>query len=444
MPPLLTYIVERVEGDRLYTTADSKRGWFPASEVVAVEDGIKFFSDVIGQGPKEAYPYAARAMIYAELKHDYSHAMADLDQAIELDPKNASLYQNRGHVNQLKKDYDSAIADYTKLLEFDPRSAATYQARGRCWKEKRELDKAIGDFTAALKIDPSTVALLNDRGMTYFAGRQDDKAIADYNQIIRIQPNYVYAYNNRGNSYLAKGDRRRAIADYTKAMQVDPTYKNSVSSRAIAYMLGRQENAIKDATLAIKLAGWKSDSAIYSSLTGYFASKLLKKENQAKLFLNDVSTKARTEKWPFPIVNFLQGQLDEERLLSAASSPGEQTEAHCFIALQSLVNGQEEAARNHFRWVKENGLPEYIESAIATGELEPRREKGRQAGGARPGARSRGTKPPRPTFHESDRLPPPAHPIADCDRCGVVRLSASCRVGRCARYTWPYHCAIIN
>ena len=71
----------------------------------------------------------------------------------------------------------------------------------------------------------------------------------------------MYAYNDRGNSYLAKGDRKRAIADYTKAMQLDPTYKNAVSSRAVAYMLGRQENAIKDASMAIQLATWKSESA---------------------------------------------------------------------------------------------------------------------------------------------------------------------------------------
>ena len=138
------------------------------------------------------------------------------------------------------------------------------------------------------------------------------------------------------------GDKKRAIADYTKAMQLDPTYRNAVSSRAVAYMLGRQENAIKDASAAIQLAGWKSETATYAALTGYFTSRLLKKDRQAKSFLDDAATKSKAGKWPYPIVSYLNGQLDEDRLLSAASNPGELTEAHCFIGLHSLVNGQEE------------------------------------------------------------------------------------------------------
>ena len=114
----------------------------------------------------------------------------------------------------------------------------------------------------------------------------------------------------------------------------------------------------------------RTSPATYAALTGYFTARLLNKERQAKSFLDDAATKSKKDKWPYPIVSFLQGQLDEERLLSAASNPGEQTEAHCFIGLQSLVNGKEDAARTHFRWVKENGLGEFIEDAIATGELE--------------------------------------------------------------------------
>ena len=86
-------------------------------------------------------------------------------------------------------------------------------------------------------------------------------------------------------------------------------------------------------------------------------------------------------------MSFVQGQLDEERLLSAASNPGEQTEAHWFNGLQSLVTGKEDEARTHFRWVKENGLPEFIESAIATAELERLDAKN----GTGPGSQARST-----------------------------------------------------
>src|SRR5262249_50255351 len=47
-------------------------------------------------------------------KRDYDRAIADYDQAIELDPKYAIVYVYRGNAYQAKKDYDRAVADYDK------------------------------------------------------------------------------------------------------------------------------------------------------------------------------------------------------------------------------------------------------------------------------------------------------------------------------------------
>ena len=70
-------------------------------------------------------------------------------------------------------------------------------------------------------------------------------------------------------------------------------------------------------------------------------------------------------------MSFLQGQLDEERLNSRLPRPPvSRPKPIASSRFQSLINGKEDAARTHFRWVKENGLGEFIEDAIATGELE--------------------------------------------------------------------------
>ena len=60
MPPLLTFVVERVDGEKLWTTVDGVAAWCPMSEVVRVEEGINYFTDVIRKGAKEAYPFAVR------------------------------------------------------------------------------------------------------------------------------------------------------------------------------------------------------------------------------------------------------------------------------------------------------------------------------------------------------------------------------------------------
>lgn len=46
-------------------------------------------------------------------KGDYDHALADLNEAIRLDPKNAVAFTNRGRVYNDIGNYDRAIADWT-------------------------------------------------------------------------------------------------------------------------------------------------------------------------------------------------------------------------------------------------------------------------------------------------------------------------------------------
>ena len=57
------------------------------------------------------------------IDHDYDRAIADYTKAIEIDPKFADAYYNRGLAYCYKQDYDRAITDYTKAIEIDPKFA---------------------------------------------------------------------------------------------------------------------------------------------------------------------------------------------------------------------------------------------------------------------------------------------------------------------------------
>jgi tetratricopeptide (TPR) repeat protein len=63
-------------------------------------------------------------------KGDLDSAIADYDQAIALDPKDAIAYNGRGNVYYDRKDYDGAIADYVQAIMLDPKLALAYNGRG--------------------------------------------------------------------------------------------------------------------------------------------------------------------------------------------------------------------------------------------------------------------------------------------------------------------------
>ena len=81
-------------------------------------------------------------------------ALADLDEAIRLDPTYACSYNNRGRTYAFKGDYDHAIADYGEALKIDFSMYIAYNNRGDAYLHKRQLDEAIAAFSKALELRP--------------------------------------------------------------------------------------------------------------------------------------------------------------------------------------------------------------------------------------------------------------------------------------------------
>ena len=72
-------------------------------------------------------------------KKDYDKAIADYDEAIELDPKDAVAYNNRGVAWYAKNEYDKAIADFNEAIRLDPEDAVAYINRGNAWYAKKRI-----------------------------------------------------------------------------------------------------------------------------------------------------------------------------------------------------------------------------------------------------------------------------------------------------------------
>ena len=72
---------------------------------------------------------------------------------------------NQGAALSEEGQYDKAISDYNKVLEINPRFAEAYDNRGHAYSQgKGQLDKAIADFTKAIEINPSYALAYNNRG----------------------------------------------------------------------------------------------------------------------------------------------------------------------------------------------------------------------------------------------------------------------------------------
>ena len=78
--------------------------------------------------------------------------MADLTQAIRLNPNYADAYYNRGNVYRNQEKWDLAVADLTQAIRLNPNDADAYKNRGFVYYRLGDINKARQDFQRAAQL----------------------------------------------------------------------------------------------------------------------------------------------------------------------------------------------------------------------------------------------------------------------------------------------------
>jgi len=87
------------------------------------------------------------------LKGEYDLAVSDYNKAIELNPKDATTYFNRGRAYSSKKSYDLAVVDLDKTIELNPKESSAYLLRADLQEKKGSPEQAISDYQKVVELD---------------------------------------------------------------------------------------------------------------------------------------------------------------------------------------------------------------------------------------------------------------------------------------------------
>jgi tetratricopeptide (TPR) repeat protein len=229
---------------------------------------IAELDEAIRLDPKLVAAYWQRGIAYAN-KGDHTRAIADYEQALVLDPQSVDAYYARGFSYSMKGDYVRAIADFDEAIRLNPKLAVAYLQRGVAYTKKGDQPRAIADYDQAIRLDPKLARAYLNRGNAYEFLDDYDRAIADYDEAIRLNPQFAAAYWQRGVSYANKGEPARAINDYNDAIRLDPNLARAYWDRGNAFATrGDHARAIEDFDRAIRLEP-KLAGAYYSRGVSY-------------------------------------------------------------------------------------------------------------------------------------------------------------------------------
>ncbi len=262
------------------------QGWVARSDVIPFAESFDFLTNEVRRNPTAAaYLHRVHAWVY---QGDIENALADCNQAIRLEPKNATAYVVRGGVWQGCGNDEKAVADLNTAIRLDPKEVTAHFTLARHWDHNRQFEKAISEYDKVLQIDPTFPSVetsranaaetksasdkaiaecekliaqdptnadaFRRRAVAWMARGARDKAIADWSAAIRLEPHDVSAYKTRGSAWLAAGQYDKAIADWSAAIRIEPDLAIAYANRAFAWMKqGATDKALADWNEAIRL-----------------------------------------------------------------------------------------------------------------------------------------------------------------------------------------------
>jgi len=141
----------------------------------------------------------------------------------------------KGYKLHRQKSYKEALAELNKAIQMDPRNAEAYYWRGRTLVNLGRLEQGAEDFKRAVKIRPDYAEAYDHLG--WLASRRGDveEGIAYLTKSIEFKPENAWAFYNRSRLFYSKGDLASAMRDAEKACSLGyqegckayQTYKNS-------------------------------------------------------------------------------------------------------------------------------------------------------------------------------------------------------------------------
>ncbi|MDJ0554731.1 MAG: tetratricopeptide repeat protein [Microcoleaceae cyanobacterium MO_207.B10] len=94
-------------------------------------------------------------------QQNYKAALAEFNQALEIEPGNADAYIYRGDVKEKLEDNHGAIADYNQAINIDATHPKAYYRRGNVLRKVGDNWGAIADYNQAIRLNPNYVSAKN-------------------------------------------------------------------------------------------------------------------------------------------------------------------------------------------------------------------------------------------------------------------------------------------
>ena len=300
----------------------------------------------------------------------YSEAVECVKRAVAINPEDAGAHQVLGNVYMAMRRPGEAATAYKEAIRLNPKAVEAHLGLGNVYGNTGRLEQAIEAYGEALRLNPNLTAAHHNLGLAYFQAGRMEEAIASFKRAIQQNPRDAQAANMIGEANNRLGHYVEAVEAYERLEQLAPLQAGTLVNRGFAYLyLGRGEAAATDAQAALKMRGWRHESAPFLALLAHFGYRQAKRETEAGKVLDEATAQLDAITWPNAVLRYLRREITAQSLLTAPMNNDQMTEARAYLGMDLALAGKKDEALVHLRWVKEYGNRNFVEYPMAVTEI---------------------------------------------------------------------------
>jgi tetratricopeptide (TPR) repeat protein len=238
-----------------------------------------------GQLAESVRFYKLLAETYAKLEC-WPEALEALEKAVELDPRNPTLYLDLGlvlvNVNALNQaeqlflgalkylpeaaelyvglaqvrmfqdHYQEALEALRRAVSLSPDYAEPYYLMGNCFSERERFDDARQAYQKAIALSPERDDFHFSLGRLLESQGDAAAAFAEFEKVINLNPASADGHYRLGRLYSETGDYTRAMEHLRKAITLKPKTPQSYDQLARVYLKTGQQREAQEALETVR------------------------------------------------------------------------------------------------------------------------------------------------------------------------------------------------
>ena len=154
-------------------------------------------------------------------------------RAVELDPKDESLWYKKGLLHSRLGDFNSAISAYDRVLDVDQSDKTVWQMKALALQQVGRKDEALISFDYAVGLDPTDKFLWSGKGTLLIELGRPEDAVRCFNKALEFDPNYDVALD--GKKMADERIKMKSMEEYArKVLDFEYTY-NKLPTREEAF-----------------------------------------------------------------------------------------------------------------------------------------------------------------------------------------------------------------